>query len=88
MHVAIYRKRPDIGAIVHTHGEWASVFAILGIDVPLSIIGEGRTGVIPCAKYADAGTHDVAENTADALLHSNCCIMGNHGAVAVGKNHG
>ncbi len=85
MHVAIYRKRPDIGAIVHTHGEWASVFAILGIDVPLSISGEGRTGVIPCAKYADAGTHDVAENTADALLHSNCCIMGNHGAVAVGK---
>ena len=28
MHVAIYRKRPDIGAIVHTHSEWASVFAI------------------------------------------------------------
>ena len=85
MHVAIYRKRPDIGAVVHTHGEWASVFACIGMDVPLSIIGEGLTGVIPCAKYADAGTHDVADNTADALVDGDCCIMANHGAVAVGK---
>ena len=85
MHVAIYRKRPDIGAIVHTHSEWASVFAICRMDVPLDLIGEGLTGVIPCAAYADAGTHDVAENTADALLHSDCCIMGNHGAVCVGR---
>ncbi len=36
MHVAIYRKRPDIGAIVHTHSEWASVFAICRMDVPLT----------------------------------------------------
>lgn len=85
MHVAIYRKRPDIGAIVHTHGEWASVFACIGMDVPLSIIGEGLTGAIPCAKYADAGTHEVAENTADALVAGDCCIMANHGAVSVGK---
>ncbi|MEG2287789.1 MAG: class II aldolase/adducin family protein, partial [Ruthenibacterium sp.] len=85
MHVAIYRKRSDIGAIVHTHGEWASVFATCGMDVPLDIIGEGLTGVIPCAPYADPGTKLVADNTADALAHSNCCIMGNHGAAAVGK---
>ncbi|MCP1110393.1 class II aldolase/adducin family protein [Ohessyouella blattaphilus] len=85
MHVAIYRKRPDIGAIVHTHGEWASVFAILRKDVPLDLIGEGKSGVIPCAPYADAGTNDVAELTADALVNSDTCIMGSHGGVAVGK---
>lgn len=85
MHVAIYRKRPDIGAIVHTHGEWASVFACVGKDVPLSLIGEGLSGVIPCAEYGDAGSHVVAENTANALTAGDCCIMANHGAVAVGK---
>ncbi|NLY90445.1 MAG: class II aldolase/adducin family protein [Firmicutes bacterium] len=85
MHVAIYRKRPDVGAIVHTHGEWASVFACIGMDVPLSIIGEGLTGVIPCAKFANAGTHEVANNTAEALVAADCCIMSNHGAVAVGR---
>ena len=87
MHVAIYRKRPDIGAIVHTHGEWASVFAACLKDVPLELIGEGMTGVIPCAPYYAAGTHEVGELTADALVDSatDTCIMGGHGAVAVGK---
>lgn len=86
-HTAVYRKRPDANACIHTHGEWASVFAILEMDVPLSIIGEGLTGVIPCAKYIMPGTKEVGEVTADALIDNpyNCCIMGNHGGVAVGK---
>jgi ribulose-5-phosphate 4-epimerase/fuculose-1-phosphate aldolase len=77
-HTAVYRKRPDANACIHTHGEWASVFAILEMDVPLSIIGEGLTGVIPCAKYVMPGTKEVGEVTADALIDNpyNCCIMG------------
>lgn len=67
MHVAIYRKRPDVQAVVHTHGYWASVFAALSMDVPLDTIGEGKQGVIPCAPYAAAGTPEVGAVTAEAL---------------------
>ena len=86
MHVAIYRKRPDVQAIVHTHGYWASTFAALSRDVPLDIIDEGLTGVIPCAPYVAAGTQEVGAATADALGDGDCALMANHGAVFVGKD--
>lgn len=85
MHTAICRKRPDVGAIVQTHGRWASVFAILEMDVPLDIIGEGKTGVIPCIPYAAAGGSGLAEGIADGLVNSDYVLMGHHGAVIVGK---
>ena len=85
MHTAIFRKRPDVGAIVQTHGRWASVFAILEMDVPLDIIGEGLSGVIPCTPYQSAGGHGLAEVIADGLIDSDYVLMGHHGAVIVGK---
>lgn len=85
-HVAIYRKRPDVEAIVHTHGLWASVFAAMEMDVPLDLVGEGLTGVIRCADYVAAGTQEVGAVTAEALGDDDCCLMGNHGAVFVGKD--
>ena len=85
MHTAIFRKRPDVGAIVQTHGRWATVFAILEMDVPLDLIGEGLTGVIPCTPYRSAGTNDLGEIIADGLKDSDYVLMGHHGAVIVGK---
>ncbi len=87
MHTAICRKRPDVGAIVQTHGRWASIFAILEMDVPLDIIGEGLTGVIPSTPYASAGGKELGEIIADGLVgnETDCVLMGHHGAVIVGK---
>ncbi len=85
MHTAIFRKRPDVGAIVQTHGRWATVFAILEMDVPLDLIGEGLTGVIPCTPYQSAGGSELAEVIADGLVNSDYVLMGHHGAVIVGK---
>ena len=56
MHVAIYNAIPEAGAICHTHGVWASVFAALRMDVPLEKAGEGLTGIIPCSDYRPAGS--------------------------------
>ena len=85
-HVAVYRRRPDVQAVVHTHGLWASVFAAMEMDVPLKYAGEGMDGVIRCAKYVACGTREVGAVTAEALGDDNCVLMGNHGAVFVGKD--
>jgi ribulose-5-phosphate 4-epimerase/fuculose-1-phosphate aldolase len=85
LHLAIYRARPDVEAVVHTHGEWASVFAILNWDIPLALAGNGETGFIYCAPHSVLGSNSVAEDTVKALGNGKAAIMGNHGAVTVGK---
>ena len=86
MHVAIYDARPDVGAVCHTHGVWASVFAALRMDVPLDKADEGLTDVIPCTDYRPAGSPDVGTVVAEALKKGyDWALMGNHGAVTVGR---
>ena len=85
MHVAIYNAIPEAGAICHTHGVWASVFAALRMDVPLEKAGEGLTGIIPCSDYRPAGSPDVGEVVAATMLQGyDWALMGSHGAVTYG----
>lgn len=88
MHLAIYRARPEVQAIVHTHARWSSVFAITGMDIPLTLVEHFvQLGTaIKCAEYAPAGSQEIADNVAKALGSNNAAIMANHGAVAVGRN--
>lgn len=86
MHLAIYRARPDVEAIVHTHGPWTSIFAILNWDIPLVMAGDGETGLVRCGKYAENNTRELADYTVEALGDGRAALMSNHGAVAVGKN--
>ncbi len=84
-HAAIYRNRPEVFGIVHTHSEWASVFGILGREVPLKLAGMGLEGFIPCAGYGHAGSPELNAFVVEVLgKDKNCCVMKNHGAIAVG----
>ena len=86
MHLAIYRARPDVQAIVHTHAQWSSVFAIAHMDLPLTLAEHyvNLGGAIRCAEYGPAGSQLIADNVAKALGKNNAVIMANHGAVTVG----
>lgn len=76
LHAEIYRRRPDVKAIIHTHQTGASIFAACEKDL----------GEIKTAAYALPGTDDLAKFTADALGESSACIMAHHGICAVGRN--
>ena len=86
MHLAIYRARPDVRAIVHTHAQWSSVFAMTHQDIPLSLVEHyvhlGET--VRCAGYGPAGSQLIAEEVVKALGQNNAALMANHGAVTVG----
>jgi len=88
MHAGIYQTRPDIGAVVHTHQAYASVFALINQPIPALFdevsltIGE-MVDVIP---YALSGTPDLVENVKQAITNRcDCFIMQNHGALNLGK---
>lgn len=87
MHLAIYRARPDVMSIVHSHPLWASMFAIAGQDIPLCLaehlINFGPDP-IRTAKYAPAGAMEMGDYIVEALGQNNAAIMANHGAVTVG----
>jgi len=88
MHIAILKARPDANAVVHTHGDWSSVFSITGKNIPL-VLAEHYAhlgpGEIICAEYGKAGSFELAEYIVNAMGKNNAALMRNHGAVVVGK---
>lgn len=89
MHLHIYRAREEINAIVHSHALWSSAFAVTGQNIPLALAESALFigGEIRCAKYAPAGSQELAENIIDALEgEKKAALMRNHGAVCLGKD--
>ncbi|MDD4356151.1 MAG: class II aldolase/adducin family protein [Smithellaceae bacterium] len=88
MHSIIYRKRPDVKAIVHTHQIYGSVFALINTPIP-SLFDEVSLSlgpVIEIVPYAFSGSETLARNVGRTLAGgANACIIQNHGIVALGR---
>lgn len=90
MHTGIYRARPEVRAVVHTHSRYATTLACLGWEIPqvhymLTTLSED--GRIPLAPYALYGTEELAGYTSDALGKAhNACLLQNHGTITVGAS--
>jgi len=88
MHIGIYRTRPDIGTIVHTHSVYATAIASLGKTIPpfldemVLMIG----GEIEVAEYGMPGSRELAQNAVRALGRKNAVLLANHGSLCCGKN--
>ena len=88
MHLAIYKKFPEIKAIVHFHAIYSSAFSAFGKDVPCYTEDQAQIigGRIRVSKYAYPGTEELANNVVEALKDRFGAIMANHGAVAIGRS--
>ena len=88
MHYAIYKKRPDVNAIVHTHSVYSSVLSVTDDKIPpitedtAMILGNG----VNVSEYAITGTQELADKVVKGLDTNNATIMKNHGAVTVGSD--
>lgn len=87
LHAAIYRNFEDVCAVVHTHSPYATSFAINHMNIPVVLyeIAWFLGGDIPVAEGALPGSPEVGENCVKVLKERNGCLMGNHGAVAMGE---
>ena len=87
MHLAIYRERPDVCAIVHTHSKYATAFAALNKPIPPFIYElmalNNKDQYIPVAPYGRPGSTALAENVSATLKNADSILMQAHGAVAV-----
>lgn len=91
MHCAVYRQRPEVGSVLHTHSPAATAYAVAGrrIDCwaePLDIFG--MSAGIPVTPYAVRGSAEAVE-----LVRATCAdpgtramLLGNHGLLAYGAD--
>lgn len=87
LHREVYRRRPDAGAVVHTHSPFATTAACLGERIPAVHYLVGFAGEdVPCAPYATFGTDALAEGAAACLEHRDATLLAHHGLLALGKN--
>lgn len=88
MHLAIYRVRPDIGGIVHTHSPYATAFAATGREIPCALIEMAAflDGDVPLAPFAMPGSEALGHSALSALRERGACLLENHGALAVGRD--
>jgi L-fuculose-phosphate aldolase len=86
-HLALYRHRPDVAAVVHTHSVYATTLACLHWEIPAVHYLVGFAGPkVPLAAYATYGTEALARNVVDAIGSSNAVLLANHGMIAVGAD--
>jgi L-fuculose-phosphate aldolase len=90
MHTGIYRSRPEILGIVHTHARYSTTLACLNWEIPpihYMLAALSDDGRIPVARYATYGTEELARNAAQALGSTHrACLLRNHGTIAVGAS--
>ena len=89
MHAAIYKARPDVNAIVHTHQVYASALTLIRTPIPALFDEQTRflgrsVKIIP---YAPSGTGMLADTIARRIRdHNNAYMMQNHGALVFGHD--
>ena len=88
MHAAIYRARPDVGAIVHGHSPSATALACLGRDLPAFhyMIAVAGGDSVRCAPYAGFGTPELAGLAVRAMTDRWACLLAQHGLLAAGRS--
>ena len=86
-HLALYRKRPDISAVIHTHSVYATTFACLNREIPPVHYLVGFAGhKVPVAPYATYGTKQLSDNIIETIEAYHAVLLANHGLVAVGRD--
>ena len=88
MHLAIYRQRPDVQAVVHAHPVYATAFAVAGIALDRPVLPEVLVGLggIPLARYATPSTEGVGASLKPFIKHNSAILLQNHGVVTLGTD--
>jgi len=87
-HLYIYRNRPDVHGIVHTHSPYATAFAAVGRSIPavLTAICDEFGGDIPVGGFAPIGDEAIGQEIIRSIGNSTAILMQNHGVFTLGSS--
>jgi L-fuculose-phosphate aldolase len=83
MHTRVYRRRPDVGGVVHTHAPYVTAYAVANKPIECIYEGMARADIVepvPVAGYAPRGSDESVANIVNALSEkSQAVLLQNHG---------
>jgi L-ribulose-5-phosphate 4-epimerase len=87
-HLYIYRHRPDVGGIVHTHSRYATAFAAVNKPIPVYLTAQADEfgGPIPCGGFALIGGEEIGKVVIASIGDSPAILLKNHGVFTIGKD--
>ncbi|MCB1253940.1 MAG: class II aldolase/adducin family protein [Austwickia sp.] len=87
MHLRVYARRPDVGAVVHAHPMYATVWAVAGEGLPRQMLPETvvAMGPVPLAPYATPSTNAVPDSI-EPFLTGAAVLLEQHGALTWGPD--
>ncbi|MFX1374926.1 MAG: class II aldolase/adducin family protein [Promethearchaeota archaeon] len=88
MHIAIYKSRPKVQSIIHTHSTFASMFSTIRKSIPI-IMEEMYIflgGSINVSDFGEAHTEEIGQVALNALGTKNAALLANHGVIVCGKS--
>ncbi len=87
-HLFIYRHRPDVGGIVHTHSSYATAFAAVNRPLPVYLTAQADEfgGPIPCGGFALIGGEEIGKVVIESIGRSCAVLLKNHGVFTIGQD--
>lgn len=88
LHLAALRRYPELGAVIHTHAVYATMFALAHQPIP-AVIEEVVVyvgGDVPCCAYRGTGSVALGDEVADHLVDRGATLLANHGLVTCGAS--
>lgn len=87
-HLYVYRHRPDINGIVHTHSPYATSFAIRGepIEIYTTTAAAVFGGRIPVSDFATIGEEEIGKEIVEKIGEREAILIRNHGVFTIGKD--
>lgn len=88
LHLTALRDHPEIGATMHCHAKFATMFALTRTPIP-AVIEEFDVyvgGDVEVAEYRTTGTEELAAEVAAHVGKKAAVLMANHGLFVVGKH--
>ncbi|MEQ6898169.1 class II aldolase/adducin family protein [Microbacterium sp. KR10-403] len=88
VHMAVYRRRPDVNAIVHTEPVFANVWGVIGEPIRGTLVNMViyTKGDVPIMPFALSNRTEFGDAMCDVMGDLNAVVWGNHGLLTVGEN--
>ena len=88
MHLLCFRRRGDVGAVVHAHPPVATAFAAAGASLDAPVMPEIvlTVGAVPLVPYATPGTEDLARALEPWVDRHDAFLLASHGVLTLGRD--